>query len=254
MPRAFTRAVSPRISECELTHLEREPISYEEAAKQHRAYEAALAEAGYEVVRLPELDHHPDSVFVEDTAILLGDHAIVTRPGAASRRAEADSTASGLADHFAVHRLDLGSVDGGDVLRIGRRLYVGISGRTDAEGAEALARAAAPLGHEVVPVELDACLHLKSAATHVGEGRLLANPAWVDPALFAGVEPIEVDPDEPFAGNAVRLRDRLLVSDAYPRTAERLEKAGFKVVAVDVSELAKAEAGVTCMSLVDERS
>jgi len=253
MPRAFTRAVSPIIAECELTHLERRPISYEKAVQQHRAYEAALAEAGYEIARLPDLENHPDSVFVEDTAILLGGAAIVTRPGAASRRAEADSTAASLAGHFEVRRLDLGSVDGGDVLQIGRTLYVGISGRTDAAGAEALGRAVEPLGYEVVPVELDSCLHLKSAATCVGEGRLLVNPAWVDPALFEGVEPVEVHPDEPFAANAVRLRDRLIVSAAYPRTAELLEQAGFKVVPVDVSELAKAEAGVTCMSLIDER-
>jgi dimethylargininase len=245
--------VSPRISECELTHLERHPIAHELAVRQHDAYENALAEAGYELVRLPDLDDHPDSVFVEDTAILLGDHAIVTRPGAASRRPEADSTASGLDKHFEVHRLDLGSVDGGDVLRIGRVLYVGVSGRTDVEGAGALARAVAPLGYDVVPVELDACLHLKSAATWVDDGRVLLNPSWVDPAQFDGVEPLGVDPSEPFAANAVRLHDRLIVSAAFQRTAGRLEAAGFRVVPVDVSELQKAEAGVTCMSLIDER-
>ncbi len=256
--RAFIRAVSPMLAECELTHLERTPIDPDKAALQHASYEQALADSGLEVIRLPELALAADGVFVEDTAILLDDHALITRPGAASRRAETESTASGLAPYFEVHRLDCGTVDGGDVLRIGRTLYVGLSRRTDREGAEALAELVAPLGYGVVPVELDACLHLKTAATCVGHGsngcpRLLVNSAWVDPALFAGAEPLAVAPDEPFAANLVRLSDRLIVAAAFPRTADHLREVGFHTVAVDVSELAKAEAGLPCMSLIDER-
>lgn len=256
--RAFTRAVSPRLAECELTHLDRQPISPETAASQHGAYEQAIAAASYELVRLPELDEHADGVFVEDTALLLGDHAVITRPGAASRRPEADSTASALAGHFEMHRLDRGTVDGGDVLRIGRRLYVGTSRRTDRVGMDALAEAVAPLGYEVLPVELAACLHLKSAATYIGDDadgrpRLLVNPAWVDPTRFEDILPLAVETGEPFAANAVRLTDRLLVAAAHPLTAGKLREAGFNTVALDVSELAKAEAGLTCMSLIDER-
>jgi dimethylargininase len=122
----------------------------------------------------------------------------------------------------------------------------------------ALSDAVAPLGYEVTSVELNACLHLKSAASYLGEDgdgwpRLLVNPDWVDTALFDGVEPLPVAPDEPFAANVVRLYDRLIVAAAYPRTADRLRNAGFSAVAVDVSELAKAEAGLTCMSLIDDR-
>jgi dimethylargininase len=258
MPRAYTRAVSPRLAECELTHLDREPISAETAAKQHGAYEQALAAARYDVVRMPDLDAHADGVFVEDTAILLGDHAVITRPGAASRRPETESTAAALAKDFEVRRLDRGTVDGGDVLRIGRTLYVGLSRRTDRDGVTALSDAVAPLGYEVTPVELNACLHLKSAASYLGEDgdgrpRLLVNPDWVDTALFNGVEPLAIAPSEPFAANVVRLSDRLIVAAAHPRTADRLREAGFNAQAVEVSELAKAEAGLTCMSLIDDR-
>lgn len=256
--KAFTRAVSPRLADCELTHLDRQPISPQVAAAQHSAYEQAIGEAGYELVRLPALDAHADGVFVEDTALLLGGHAIITRPGAASRRPEVESTAAALDNHFQVHRLERGTVDGGDILRIGKTLYVGLSRRTDRAGAEALAQAAAPLGYSVVAVELDACLHLKSAATAIGEDsrgapRLLVNSDWVDPARFAAVEPLSVDPGEPLAANCVRLSDRLIVAAVFPRTTQRLRDAGFNIAQVDVSELAKAEAGLTCMSLIDDR-
>lgn len=253
MPRAFTRAVSPRLAECELTHLSRQPIDAERAAAQHRAYEAALVDAGADVIRLPELASHPDAVFVEDTALLLDGHAVITRPGAASRASEADSTAAGLAPHFVLHRLDSGFVDGGDVLRIGRTLYVGLSTRTDADGVRALAELVRPLGYTVVEAALRDCLHLKTGATYAGEGLLLYNPAAVDPAQFAGLEPLAVHEDEPAAANCVRVGDRLILPAGNPRTADTLRNRGFHVVEVHVSELQKAEAGVTCMSLIDER-
>jgi dimethylargininase len=251
MPRAYTRAVSPRLAECQLTHLERTPIDAARAAAQHAEYEAALAGAGFEIVRLPELPGDPDAVFVEDTALLLDGHAIITRPGAPSRIGEVDSTAAGLARDFELHRIERGHVDGGDVLRIGRRIYVGLSTRTDAEGIAALADLARPLGFEVMEAELRDCLHLKTGATFAGNGVLLYNPQAVDPAQFPGVEPVAVE--EPAAANCVRARDRLILPAGNPRTAGLLRDRGFTVVEVDVSELQKAEAGVTCMSLIDNR-
>ena len=253
MPRAFTRAVSPRLAECELTHLDRVPIDVDKAAAQHAAYEQALAEAGFEIVRLPELPDHPDAVFVEDSALLLGDNALITRPGAASRLGETDSTAAGLAPHFTLHRIGSGFVDGGDVLRIGRRIYVGLSTRTDLAGIDALAAIAGPLGFDVRRAELGDCLHLKSGATLAGENILLVNRHAIDPAQFDGVEPLAVDPSELGAANCVNLGDRLILPAGNPRTAATLRKRGLTVVEVDVSELQKAEAGVTCMSLIDER-
>jgi dimethylargininase len=259
MPRAFTRAVSPRLAECELTHLERVPIAVQTAAAQHAAYEQAIAAAGYEIVHLPPLDEHPDGVFVEDTAIILGDHAVITRPGAASRAAETGSTAAGLADHFELHRIEDGHVDGGDVLRIDKRIYVGLSSRTDTAGIAALRSIASGLGFEVIKAELRQCLHLKSGATFAGPDAngtslLLFDPRSVDPAQFADVEPLAVAGGEPAASNCVRAGDRLILPLGNPHTANRLRDRGFTVVEVDVSELQKAEAGVTCMSLIDDRA
>ncbi len=254
MPRAFTRAVSPRLADCALTHLERVPIDAGKASAQHAAYEQALRDAGFEVIRLPDLPDDPDAVFVEDTALLLGDHAILTRPGAASRAAEVDSTAAGLADHFTLHRIESGHVDGGDVLRIGQRLYVGLSTRTDAAGIDVLAALAAPLGFEVIRAELGDCLHLKTGATLAAPGLLLFNPQAVAAAQFADVEPIATDPSELAAANSVRAGARLILPAGNPATAARLRARGLYVVEVNVSELQKAEAGVTCMSLIDERA
>ena len=251
MPLAFTRAVSPRIAECQLTHLERVPIDPAKAAAQHQAYEQALADAGFEIARLPELAGDPDAVFVEDTALILGDHAVITRPGVASRANETDSTAAGLAPHFEVHRIQSGHLDGGDVLRIGKRLYVGISTRTDRAGIAALAELVGPLGYEVIEAQAGACLHLKTGATYAGDGVLLYNASAIDPSQFADVEALAVD--EPAAANCVRAGGRVILPAGNPRTADKLRSRGFAVVEVDVSELQKAEAGVTCMSLIDER-
>jgi len=254
-PRAFTRAVSPRLPECALTHLGRQPIDVNRAIAQHAAYEQALSDAGYDVVRLPELANDPDAVFVEDTALLLGAHAIITRPGAASRAGEIYSTAEGLKPHFKIHFLSAGTLDGGDVLRIENTLYVGQSSRTDAAGTRALEAAVSPLGFWVVPVELDRCLHLKTAATFAGlDDRgvptVLLNPEWVDPGYFSDVEALFVPPEEPYAANTVSAGNRLLMAAGSPMTAELLRKSGFGVVELDLSELQKAEAGGTCMSLI----
>ncbi|MES2148088.1 MAG: arginine deiminase-related protein, partial [Pseudomonadota bacterium] len=253
MPRAFTRAVSPRLADCQLTHQGRVPIDAARAIVQHAAYEQALREAGLEIIRLPDLPGDPDAVFVEDTAVLLGDHAILTRPGAASRADEVESTAAGLAGHFTLHRIERGHLDGGDVLRIGQRLYVGLSTRTDQPGIDALAALCGPLGFEVVRATLRDCLHLKTGATLAAPGLVLCNPDAVDPAQFAGVEPLAVDPAEPAAANIVRAGERLILAAGNSATAAKLRARGFNVVEVDVSELQKAEAGGTCMSLIDER-
>ena len=196
--RAFTRAVSPRLPDCALTHLERTPIDVGKAVAQHAAYEEALADAGLEIIRLRDLPDDPDAVFVEDTAILLGDHVVITRPGAASRAGETGSTAAGLAGHFQLHRVNSGFIDGGDVLRIGQMLYVGLSTRTDAAGIAALAEIAAPLGYRVVQAELRDCLHLKTGATFAGRDAagmpvLLYSERAVDPTQFADDEPMPDD-------------------------------------------------------------
>ena len=255
--RAFTRAVSPKLAECALTHLDRVPIDVAKATAQHAAYEKALAEAGLEILRLPELPDDPDAVFVEDTALLLDGHAVITRPGILSRGGETESTAEGLANHFELHRISSGFVDGGDVLKIDRTLYVGLSTRTDKDGVAALTQIVGPLGYRVVEAELRDCLHLKTGVTLAGPDAngmavLLYSERSVDPLQFAGVKPLPVHEQEPAAANCLRVGEHLIIPAGNPRTAGKLRTRGFHVVELDVAELQKAEAGVTCMSLIDE--
>jgi len=255
MPVAFTRAVSPRLADCELTHFVRQPIDVDVARAQHLAYESALAGAGFEVRRLPPLGDAPDGVFVEDTAVILGRHAVITRPGAASRRGETVSTADGLSGCLDVHHLSTGSIDGGDVLLIERTLYVGASLRTDMAGIDALRAAAAPLGYTTVAVDLRDCLHLRTCATYAGRDAagdpvVLVDPRHVDPAVFADVETIAVRPGEGAAANAVRALGSLLIAAGYPRLHDVLAARGYAVTELDTSEFRKAEAALTCLSLL----
>ena len=252
---AFTRAVSPRLAECETSQVFAEPIDAVRAAAQHAAYERALAAAGLAIVRLAALPDFPDGVFVEDTAVLLGRHAIVTRPGAASRAGETASVTERLSDVFIVHRLGAGHVEGGDVLRIGTTLYVGLSGRTDRAGIRALGDLAGPLGYEMVPVPVAGCLHLKSAATFAGPDAggipvLIHNPDWVSAAAFGRVEPLAVAPGEAHGANVARAGATLLAAADSPRTAALLSARGFDVAILDISEMRKADAALTCMSLI----
>ena len=259
MPRAFTRAVSPRLADCQLTHQPRVLIDAAKAAQQHAAYEQALADAGFEIVRLPELADDPDAVFVEDTAVILDGHAIITRPGAASRIGEIDSTTAGLSPHLELHRIESGHLDGGDVLRIGKRLYVGRSTRTNVEGIIDLSALVTPLGFEVHAARLRGCLHLKTGASFAGLDAsgtpiLLYDANSVDPTAFGkDVQPVAVSFDEPAAANCIRAGEHIIMPAGNPRTAALLRDRGLTVIEVDVSELQKAEAGVTCMSLIDDR-
>ena len=250
---AITRKVSPEIGRCELSYLERAPIDVGLAQRQHLAYERCLADLGCAVTSLPPEPALPDSVFVEDTAIVLDELAGVTRPGAASRRPETASVAAALASWRPLFQLEApGTLDGGDVLVVGRRIFVGRSLRSDEAGCGQLRNLLAPRGYTVVPVALHGCLHLKSAVTALPGDRLLVNPAWVDGSAFAGLGIIEVDPAEPRAANALRIGGAVVFPAVFERTRRRLESAGIGVVEVDVSELAKAEGAVTCCSLVFE--
>jgi dimethylargininase len=219
---ALTRAVSPRLAACELLELERVPIDAGRAVAQHRRYVAALARLGARVEELTALPEHPDGVFVEDTAVVLPELAVITRPGVASRQAEVESTAEALARYRPLQRLQAPAcLDGGDVLRVGRVLYVGLSRRTNRAGADVLAAAVRPYGYAVYPVTLRGCLHLKSAVSLIPPDRILINAGWVDPAVFANTHPIEVAADEPAAANTLTLSHTTLVSTRYPHTAER---------------------------------
>ena len=248
---AYTRAVSPTLADCELTHLQREPVDVARAMQEHAAYEALLARLGATVLHLPPEPHLPDAVFVEDTAIVLDEIAVITRPGAASRRPETASTAAALATHRPLaHIQSPATLDGGDVLVAGRRIYVGLSTRTNRVAIEQLAAILAPLEYEVIPVEFAGCLHLKSGVTRVADGLLLINPDWVDPSRFVGFRALPVDPAEPHAANALALGGAVIHPAHHPRTRARLEAEGLRAEPITMTELTKAEAGVTCCSLL----
>ncbi len=252
---ALTRPVSESIARCELTFSSRTPIDVRTARKQHSAYEQALRDAGCTVERLPGADTLPDAVFVEDIALVLDEVAIITRPGAVSRRAESSAIAERLAELRPLAKMAApATLDGGDVLRVGRTLYVGRSTRTNRAGHEALTDITAPLGYEVIPIEIGGCLHLKSAASWLGEDRVLVDPARVRPTDFHGLETFPVPEGEGAAANALRVGDTVLVAEGFPRTRSMLENAGVKCHAVANTELAKAEGGLTCCSLLLECS
>jgi len=250
---AITRPVSASIGRCELTHVGRAAIDAGAAAAQHREYERILAELGCDVRSLPEEPDLPDSVFVEDTAVVLDDVAVIARPGAASRRAETAAVVPALRRHRELAFIEApGTLEGGDVLAVGRSVYVGLSSRTNASGFEQLRDILAPRGYTVTTARVSECLHLKSAVTQVGPDRFLVNRGWVDPGHCPGIELIEVDPAEPFAANALLIGDAVVFPAAFERTLETLVRRGIRVVSIDVSEIAKAEGSVTCCSLVFE--
>ena|GEM_PF-59882 len=248
---ALTREPSFSLDACELTYHERRPIDAARAARQHRAYCDTLRACGAQVITLPRIDELPDSVFVEDTAIVLDELVVLTRPGVESRRAEVEEIEPEIARirRKLVRIEPPATLEGGDVMRAGRTLFVGLSTRTNWEGLTALRELVRPHGYRVWPVELFDCLHLKTACTALNNHTILANPDFVDIDSF-DCEVLPVDEAEPFAANVLRVGNSLCVSSAYPRTARMLAERGFDVRKVNVSEFAKAEGSVTCMSLL----
>jgi dimethylargininase len=250
---AITRAVSAALPGCELTHVARQPMDVEVARRQHGAYESVLMELGATVERLPVADDMPDATFVEDTAVVLDEVAILAAPGVASRAAEVADVERCLAAHRRLVRLPPGAtLEGGDVLRVGRTLYVGRSGRTNAEGIDVLRKSAGAFGYDVVPVAVRGCLHLKTACGYLGRETIVANGDWIDCDALSGLDVLETAPGEPWGANVLLLGGVVLVATGAPHTQELLEARRFTTREVDISELQKAEAGLTCLSIVFE--
>lgn len=248
---AITRQVSRSFESCQLTHLARQPIDLELARRQHAGYEHILALLGCEILQLPEQADLPDAVFVEDTAIVLDELAVIARPGSKSRRPEVRSVLDTLRQYRTVLPVEApGTLDGGDILSIGKQVFAGLSSRTNRRAVDQLVRMLKPFGYQVIPVTFTGCLHLKSAVTQVGPELLLLNRLWIDAAVFKGFKVVEVDPAEPLAANALLLDQTVVFPREYPATKDRLEAAGCRVQAVEVSEIGKAEGGVTCCSLI----
>ena len=248
---AITRAVSSSVLDCELSFIPRNAINLEKARAQHLAYQQLLEKLGARVISLPEEKDLPDSMFVEDPAIVLDEIAVIFPLGTESRRKEAPSIAAALEKYRKLAYVKLpGTVEGGDVLQIGKKVFVGITRRSNPEGIRQLAVILAAYGYEVMAIPVSGCLHLKSAVTYLGNNTLLANRNWFKTERFAGFEWVDVDRSEPHAANALRISDSLVLPASFPSTQKLLEVRGFHVIPLDIAELQKAEAGLTCSSLI----
>ena len=253
MLNALTRGVSPTLANCELQELERAPLDIAKAIEQHSRYELCLEDLGARLIRLPADERFPDGVFVEDPAVVLDEIAIMNRMGAESRRGEGESIAAVLSDYRDLTSIvEPGTLEGGDVMRVERSLFIGASRRTNAEGIRQLRAVAWPLGYQVIAIPVRGCLHLKSACCYLGHETVLANRKWIDPALLGRYRILDVPEDEPRAANVLRVGNTLILPDAFPKTRELLKSAGFQVRTLDVSELAKAEGAVTCTCILFE--
>ena len=247
--KALVRRPSPRLAEGLLTHIERSPVDADVAMKQWNEYVRAFVEAGWRVTEVEPAPDNPDSVFVEDTVVVYGDLAVIARSGAAERRAETVGTETVIAElgYRIAHIEAPGVLDGGDVLKHGGTVYVGQSGRTNADGIRQLAERLAPFGATVTAVPLTKALHLKSAVTALPDGTIIGyEPVVDDPSMFPT---FLAAPEEPGAHVVLLGDEKLLMSAAAPQTAAILQARGYEPVLVDIGEFEKLEGCVTCLSV-----
>ena len=251
MLNAITRAVSSRINECQLTFIERQTINIECAVRQHKNYQQLLKSLGLNVVELPADDRCPDCCFIEDTALVLDELAIAARPRSDARRAELAGVLPTIAKYREVVHVEApATLEAGDVLRIGLNLFIGITSRTNRAGIEFVRKHAALHGYKVHGVEVPGALHLKSVCTAVNERAILADSSRIDIAPFAAYEVIEVPPDEWMAANVLLVNGTVCMHDGFHKTLALLRERKIRVCTVDVSEFLKAEAGLTCLSII----
>jgi dimethylargininase len=251
---AVTHEPPPSLERGERSFVGRDAIDMAKAREQHAAYRELLASLGCEIVVLNVNSAFADAVFVEDTALVFDELAVMTSPGAESRRGEAPAIEAEVRKHRArIERITLpATLDGGDVAMCGRVVLVGASARTNAAGAESLAKILRPFGYVVRRVRMHDCLHLKSACCALPDGRLLINPKWVERSDLVGFDLIEIDPSEPFAADVLVVGRTVVSATAHPKSAAAIGALGFDSKTIDLSEFAKAEGGVTCLSLVFE--
>jgi len=248
---AVTRELNVAIGDCELTFLPRARIDMDLALQQHQQYQSALSSLGCEAISVPTATGLSDSVFIEDTAIVLDEIAVMCRPGAESRRAEVAGVEEVLRQYRKIESIQPpGTLDGGDLLRVGNVIYAGLSTRSNKSGIEQLRCFVADYGLSVEMVEVTKCLHLKSAISEIAPGVLLINPDWISTSSFKDCEFIDVDAEEAHAANALRVEQHLIYPSSFPRTMEKLVAHGIEVIPVDLSELQKAEGAATCCSLI----
>jgi len=248
---AIIREVSSSLANCELSFIPPQTIDLGKARAQHRAYEELLRKLGARVISLPEEPYLPDSMFVEDPAIILDELAVICSLGTETRRKEAPSLAAALEKYRKLAFVKLpGLLEGGDVLRVGKRIFVGLTLRTNAEGIRQLAVIVSQFGYDLTTVPVSGCLHLKSAVTYLGRNTVLGNRAWFQSSRLAGFDWVDVDPAEPHAGNSLAIGDTVVFPASFPLTRQRIEAKGFHVTPIEIGELQKAESGLTCSSLL----
>jgi dimethylargininase len=253
MLRALTHKISSRIAECELTFVERAPIDYQKALRQHDDYEALLTRLGVLVRSLSENDQYPDACFVEDTAIVVDEVAVICSMGVSSRRGETSLIARELSSYRDLIHISLpATIEGGDVLRVGRQILAGQSKRTNSEGIRALTRILEPFGYKIIPVTTKGGLHFKSGCTAIDDETLFVNPDWVETDSLREFKPLATAADEPSSANVLRLGETVCVQSEFPRAIDLIRSVVERVETVDMSELRKAEAGLTCSSIIFE--
>jgi len=247
---ALTRRVSPRIAECELAFINRQAIDYPRAVQQHSQYQQLLRNLGAKVIELPSDDQCPDCCFLEDTALVLDEVAVITRPGSEARRREVDGVAPTIMNYRNVVWIDSpGMLEAGDVLRMGRNLLVGVSTRTNQQGIEMLRKVLKAYGYEVVAIPMKGALHLKSVCTGLDDHTVLADPRHFDAGELSEYKLIEVPAAESMAANVLRINTAVCIHAGFHQTVDLSRAKGFNIRTLDISEFLKAEAGLTCMSI-----
>jgi len=246
----ITHLPSPSLQQCELTFLNSEPIDIKKAQKEHKAYEDMIRSCGATIITIDENIDLPDSVFVEDPIIVFDEVAVLTSMGVASRRKESATMEKTFKKYREIKHIELpAKIEGGDVLKIGKRIFVGKSARTNGKGIRALRDIITPYGYEVISARVGGCLHLKTGCTALDEKTLLINPRWVDSKSFTGFRQIVVPKEEPFGANILKINETICMNEAFPKTIELVKSLGYNVKSTDITEFVKAEAGLTCMSV-----
>jgi dimethylargininase len=248
---ALTRGVSGNLSSCELTYKQREPIDCSLARQQFNAYCEVLRRWGIDLTTLPASDSHPDCCFVQDTAVVLDEISITASMGAASRSGETKEVEKVLSQFRAIARITPpATLDGGDVVQFGNRLFVGLSRRTNGRGIEALQRIVEPRGYRVVPVVVNGGLHLTTGCGVVNDETVLLNPRWLDATAFKDLRQLHVPETEPWAANTIRLNGAVCLEAGAAQTAELVSPFTETIETLDISEFRKAEGSLSCLSLI----
>ena len=249
--KAITRGVSPNITACELTYCPRQEIDFGKAVEQLDRYCDLLRKWGVELLTLPGSAAYPDCCFVQDTAVLLDEVCVIANMGAASRGGEVSDVERMVSAFRPVKRIvPPASLDGGDVVQIGKRVFVGHSKRTNARGIAALSNIVEPLGYAVVPVKVDGGLHLTTGCGLINDETVLLNPRWIDATAFKGLRQLHVPEDEPWAANTIRIKDFVCLEEGASRTAEMIRPYAPNIETLDISEFRKAEGSLSCLSLI----